>query len=159
MFVGADLLLDVSFRMAEYRLANLAHDGWLSSASEGAYADGLADGLIRVGALDGAAGVSKLVRVHFRELVTRADNAVLTLRWEGTSDGGDLFPALDADIVLTPAGEQSVRLTVTGAYRQPRDGLGAEPDRAILQGVATATIRSLLNRVAAALAHPENGRG
>lgn len=155
MFVGEELLLDVSFRSAQARLVNLTHGGWLSGASEGAYDDGLA-GLIRVGPLGDVPGISQLVRVRFRDLVTRDHTAVLTLRWEASGHGGGLFPALDADITLTPAGEQATRLTLAGAYRPPLAALGVGLDRAILHRVATATIRSLLSRVADALAHPES---
>ena len=138
------------------RLVNLTHGGWLSGASEGAYDDGLA-GLIRVGPLGDVPGISQLVRVRFRDLVTRDNSGVLTLRWEASGHGGGLFPALDADITLTPAGEQATRLTLAGAYRPPLAALGVGLDRAILHRVATATrIRSLLSRVADALAHPES---
>ncbi len=155
MFAGDESLLDVSFRAAQARLANLAHGGWVSAASEGAYDDGLA-GLIRVGPVGDVPGISKLVRVRFREPVTRDDTAVLTLRWEATGYRGGLFPALDADVTLTAAGEQATRLTLAGAYRPPLAALGAGLDRAILHRVATATIRSLLGRVADALVHPES---
>jgi carbon monoxide dehydrogenase subunit G len=147
-------MLGLSFRAAQIRLANLAHGGLLTSASEGAYGDGLA-GLIRVGPMGAVPGASKLVDVRFRDLVIRDDTALLTLRWHATGPGGALFPALDADITLTPAGDQATRLTLAGAYRPPLASLGSGLDRAILHRVATATIRSLLSRVAAALADPE----
>jgi hypothetical protein len=156
MFVGDEVMLGLSFRAAQARLANLAHGGLLTSASEGAYGDGLA-GLIRVGPMGAVPGTSKLVEVRFRDLVTHDDTALLTLRWEATGPGGVLFPALDADITLTSAGEQAARLTLAGAYRPPLAGLGGRLDRAILHRVAMATIRSLLGRVAAALADPEGG--
>jgi hypothetical protein len=65
-----------------------------------------------------------------------------------------LFPALDADITLTPAGNHSTTLTLTGAYRPPLGTVGAELDRAILYRVAAATIRAFLHRVADAIVHP-----
>ncbi len=147
-------MLGLSFRSAQVRLAKLAHAGSLASASEGAYGDGLAS-LIRVGPIGAVPGASKLVEVRFRDLVIHDDTAVLTLRWEATGPGGGLFPALDADITLAPAGEQATRLTLAGAYRPPLAGLGAGLDRAILHRVATATIRSLLSRVAEAFAEPD----
>ena len=153
MFVGEEVMLGLSFRAAQARLANLAHAGSLTSASEGAYGDGLAS-LIRVGPIGAVPGASKLVQVRFRDLVVHDDTAVLTLRWEATGPGGGLFPALDADITLAPAGEQATRLTLAAAYRPPLSGLGAGLDRAILHRVATATIRSLLSRVAEAFAEP-----
>ena len=154
MFVGDEVMLGLSFRSAQARLANLAQAGSLAGASAGAYGDGLAS-LIRVGPIGAVPGASKLVEVRFRNLVIRDGTALLTLRWEATGPGGGLFPALDADITLAPAGEQATRLTLAGAYRPPLAGLGAGLDRAILHRVATATIRSLLSRVAEALAEPE----
>ena len=152
MFVGHEVLLDVGFDVAQPRLAQLASGGVLDSASEGAYGDGLAS-LLRIGPLGDKRGLSKLVRVQFRDLVTHQDSAVLTLRWEATGGGGRLFPVLDADITLTPAGEQA-RLALAGAYRPPFAAVGAGLDRAVLHRVATATVRSLLGRVAEALSRP-----
>jgi hypothetical protein len=150
MFVGHEVLLDLGFSAAQARLANLARGGSLDGASRGAYGDGL-QSLMRVGPLGDVPGMSKLVRVHFRELVTHEHSAVLTLRWEATGPGGALLPVLDADMTLTPAGDQATRLTLAGAYRAPLGALGAGLDRAILHHVATATGSSLLRRVAAAL--------
>lgn len=158
MFVREELALDLGFDVAQARLARLMHDGSLRSASEGAYDNGLVL-LIRVGPLGEMPGVSKLVRVHFRELVTREDSAVLTLRWDATGPGGRLFPALDADITLTPAGEEETRLTLAGAYRPPLAALGSGLDKAILGRVASATIRSLLGRLAVAIIQEESIAG
>ncbi len=154
MFVADEVVLGLSLGSAQARLADLAHRGSLTSASQAAYGDGLA-GLIRVGPRGAVRGMSKLVEVRFRDLVTRDDSALLTLRWEATGPGGGLFPALDADITLTPAGEQATRLTLAGSYRPPLAAVGAGLDKAILHRVATATIRSLLSRVTDALADPE----
>ena len=153
MFVAGEVLLDLSFPAAAARLANLARGGSLTRASEGAYDDGLT-GLVRVGPLGAAAGMSKLVEVHFLEVVTRGESAVLALRWEATGPGGRLFPALDADMSLTPAGQHSTRLSLAGVYRPPLAALGAGLDRAVFHKVADATVQSLLARVADVLARP-----
>ncbi len=157
MFVREELALDVGFTAAQARLANLINDGSLRSASEGAYHSGLVM-LIRVGPFGAVPGVSKLVQVQFRELVTREDSTVLTLRWEATGAGGKLFPALDADITLTPAGAEQTQMTLAGAYRPPLAALGSGLDRAILGRVASATMRSLLSRLAAVI-DPDNAVG
>jgi hypothetical protein len=154
VFVAGEVLLDLSFPAAAARLANLARGGSLTRASEGAYDDGLT-GLVRVGPLGAVAGVSKLVEVHFLEVVTRGESAVLALRWEATGPGGRLFPALDADMSLTPAQEHSTPLSLAGAYRPPLAALGAGLDRAVFHKVADATVRSLLARVAHVLARPQ----
>jgi len=41
-----------------------------------------------------------------------------------TNVTGGLFPVLDADITLTPAGEQTTRLALAGVYRPPLGRLG-----------------------------------
>jgi hypothetical protein len=46
------------------------------------------------------------------------------LRWEATGPGGRLFPALDADITLTPAGEHATLLGLAGCYRPPLGSWG-----------------------------------
>ena len=109
-------------------------------------------GLARVGPLGEVPGVSKLVEVHVLDVVTRGESAVLAPRWQATGPGGGLFPALDADIWLTPAGEGSARLSLAGVYRPPLGALGAGLDRAVFHRVADATARSLLARVADVLA-------
>ena len=137
VFISDEVLLSVSFAAAQARLANLARGGSLLSASQAAYDEGIT-GLVRVGPLGSGPGISRLVQVHFRDLVTREGSAVLTLRWETAGPGGGLFPALDADITLTPAGEQVTSLKLAGAYRPPLGAVGAGLDGAILHRVATA---------------------
>lgn len=153
MFVADELVLDVGFPAAQARLVNLARRDGLSGASRAAYADELS-AVIRVGPFGGAAGASKLVRVRFLDPVCRGDVMTLALRWEATGVTGALFPVLDADITLTPAGQHATRLALAGCYRAPLGRLGAGLDTAILNRVATATIRALLRNVADSLASP-----
>jgi hypothetical protein len=154
VFVGDEVQLDISFVAARARLANLIRGGSLLSVSEGAYGEGIA-GLARVGPLGSAPAISRLVEVHVRDLAETADSAGLALRWAAAGPGGRLFPALDADLTLRPAGEQATVLALIGAYRPPMGGLGAGLDRAILHRVATATIRAFLSQVGDAIAHPD----
>ncbi len=151
MFIGAEIRLDVGFSAAQARLANLAHGGLLSRASENAQKWGADQA--QVGPL-GAPGMSRLVRVQFRHLVTHEDSAVWALRWEATGKTGALFPVLDADITLTRAGDQAAVLTVSGAYRPPLGNLGAGVDRAIMHLVAEATIRALTRQIGTAIVNP-----
>jgi len=152
MFVGQEARLRVSLSVAQTRLENLIRGSRLISASEDAYGEGIT-GLMPVGA-GGPAGLSRLVHVQFRDLVTRGEAVVLTLRWEATGPGGGLFPALDADIRLTADGGQATLLRMDGAYRPPLGGLGVVLDRAILHRVAALTIRSFVGRVADAIVNP-----
>ena len=128
------------------------------SASREAYGEGIA-GLSGAGSLGSAPGVSRLVEVRVRELVTRDESAVLALRWEATGPDGGVFPALDADITLTPAGDRSTLLTLAAVYRPPSGALGAGPDRVILHRSAAAAIQTLVSCVAYAVAHPGGAVG
>ncbi len=153
MFAAHEVALNVSFAAAQARLENLARSRGLSDASEAAYQGGLA-GLVRVGPLGDLPGASKLVHVRFLDPVYSDDAMTLALRWEATGVTGGLFPVLDADISLSPAGGQKTRLALAGSYRPPLGRLGAGLDKAILHRIATATIRALLQNVADALASP-----
>ena len=149
MFVGDEVLLEVSFAVARERLAQLAESGALIGASHDAY--GHEGAHVRVG----VAGLSKLVRVQVRELAQTDTSAGLAIRWEATGPGGRLFPVLDADIRLAPAGERVAVLTIAGSYRPPLGSFGEALDRAILHRLATATISSFLAQVAAQIGgHP-----
>jgi hypothetical protein len=71
---------------------------------------------------------------------------------------GDLFPVFDADLVLTPAGEERSSLELVGSYRPPLGRTGLALDRVILGRVARATIRAVLEEVKASLADPATER-
>jgi hypothetical protein len=149
MFVGDEVVLDVSFAVARGRLADLIRNDLLRSASEDAY-DAGATGLAQVGAL----GLYKVVRVQVRQLAETGGHGGLAIRWEATGPGGGLFPALDADIRLVPTADQTTLLVLSGVYRPPLGPLGTALDRAALHRVAAATIRNFLGRLATSVTGP-----
>ena len=153
VFISAEVRLDVGFNAAQVRMANLIRGGLLRRACDDAYHD-LGAGLARVGPLGTAPGQARLVAVRFTDMAVHEDFAVVAIRWEATGPGGALFPALDADLKLTPAGDEATMLAVSGAYRPPLGGLGAGLDRALLHRVAQATIRAFTHQIGAAIAHP-----
>ncbi|MBV9093926.1 MAG: MFS transporter [Streptosporangiaceae bacterium] len=153
VFISAEVRLDTGFNAAQARLANLARRGLLRRASHDAYHD-LGTGVARVGPLGTAPGLSRLVAVRFSDMTVREDSATVAIRWETTGAGGGLFPALDADIKLTPAGDDATMLAVSGVYRAPFGSLGAGLDRVILRRIAQATIRAFADQIGAAIAHP-----
>jgi hypothetical protein len=152
MFVGDEVLLEVSFAVACERLTQLTESGALITTSEDSYSRETGT-LTRVGAI----GLSKLVRVQVRELSRTEEWAGIALRWEAAGPRGGLFPVLDADVRLTPAGEHVTRLSMAGSYRPPLGSLGQSLDRAILHRVADATIRRFVAQVAARIGGGQSG--
>jgi hypothetical protein len=153
VFVGHEVLLNLSFDAALPRLASVVHGGLLGSASRAAYGQGVTD-LTRVGPFGALRGLSHSVEVQVRDLRMREGSASVTLRWEAVGAGGSLFPALDADITLRPVSESTTLLKLDGAYRPPLGIVGAGLDRAVLHRVATATIQRFLGEIAEATAPP-----
>lgn len=153
MFVAAEIRLDVAFAAAQAGLSDLARRGGLKDASDEAYEEWRIS-VARVGPLGSAPGMSRLVEVRFRDAVVRGQTALMCLRWEASGPGFGLFPALDADLILIPDGESSTLLGVSGVYRPPLGKLGAVIDRAVLDRVATATVRRFLAGIGAAIAGP-----
>lgn len=142
--------MEEGFGVARRCLAELSGGGLLLDASQAAYRDG-ASGEARVGPTGAWPGLSKLVTIRVGNVVTSDDGARLPLRWEATGPGGSLFPALDADIVLTPDGEHATSLTLTGVYRPPLGMVGAMLDRGGLSRIAAATVRDFIGRLALAI--------
>ncbi len=150
MFVGDHLLLDVSFDAARARLGRLAGDGVLLGASECAYGEGIT-GLAE--AAGPVAGLSRLAGVRPGDLIEKQGCARLWLRWDAIGPDGAVFPALDADLTLSPAGAKTTALTLAGVYRLPGQA-GAALDPAIVRCFAAVTVRSFIARLGCALAHP-----
>src|SRR5262245_49134669 len=116
MFTSHEITLDLPYDMASGRLVHLINWGSLHGVSEAAY-DGGQDVLMRVGPLGGWRGLSKLVRVRVLDPVRRGTTMTVSLRWEATGPASELFPVLDADLILTGAVEGRSRLRLVGSYR------------------------------------------
>jgi hypothetical protein len=153
--VGDRVLLDASFRTARARLGMLARDGMLLRASEVAFGEGIT-GLVKVAGP--AAGLTRLAGVRLDHLAGTDNCAHIALQWQAIAADGKLFTALDADLMLAPAGDQTV-LALAGAYRPQPGRAGAELDQAIVRRCATAAIGSFLDWVACALVHPAGTAG
>lgn len=153
MFASHEVLLDTGFEAAWPRLLHLINRGVLHNASQAAF-DGGRQAFVRVGPFGSASGISKLVRVRMLEPVRRSTTMTVSLRWEATGASGELFPVLDADLVLSAEGHDRSRLELVGSYRPPLGRAGAVLDRAVMNRVAAATIRSLLEEAAAAIVDP-----
>ena len=149
--IGDRVVLDASFRAARARLEMLAKDGMLSWASEVAYGEGIT-GL--VAAAGSAAGLTRLARAHLDGLAETHDCVHIPLRWEAIAADGTLFTALDADLMLVPAGDQVAALALAGAYRPQPGPAGAGLDPTIVRHCAAVAIHSFLAQVTCALVHP-----
>jgi hypothetical protein len=149
--VGDRVLLDADFRDARARLGILASDQTLLWASEEAYGEGIT---ALVKAAGPAAGLTRLAGVCPADLAAADHCAHITLRWDAIAADGTLFTALDADLMLVPAGDQATALALAGAYRPQPGPAGAGLDRAIVRKCAIAAIRGFLARVACLIAHP-----
>jgi hypothetical protein len=156
MFVTGEAHVDADFATALGRLASQAREGALLAASREAY-EKESRHLARVGPFDGTPGLSRLVDVQFADPVTHGDTTVLALRWEASGRGGDLFPALDADITLVPVDEHTSLLRLSGVYRPPFGPAGAALDRILLHRVATATIQAFVDEMADVIAGSGHG--
>jgi hypothetical protein len=150
MFVREEARPPVEFDVACAGLAGVAQGNWLLDASQAAYGEGVI-GMAEVGPPWAWPGLSKLVMIHVGEYSVADDSARLPIRWEATGPGSMLFPALDADIIVTPDGDHATVLTLTGVYRPPLGRLGTLLDRAVLSRVASATIRDFLGRLGLAI--------
>jgi hypothetical protein len=159
VFAAHECTVAARFDVAAARMTHFINRGALRAASETAYTDGLVAGL-RVGPFGEVRGLSKLVRVRFAEPIQRANQIRVPLRWEATGAAGELFPVLDADLTLTGDGDGDgdgdgqTRIRLDGSYRPPFGRAGAALDRAVMSRLAAATIQSLVECVAAAVADP-----
>jgi hypothetical protein len=154
VFATHAVTLDASYHAVSGRLGHLLNWRVMHGVSEVAFEGGL-ETLARVGPFGGVPGLSKLVRVRTLEPVRLQERTMIGLRWEATGLTGELFPVLDAELVLTPVDERSSRLELVGSYRPPLGRVGMVLDKVVMERVAEATIRSLLERIAEVLAAEE----
>jgi len=143
------------FSLADARLSEFLAGQGLCGASNNAYEAGLREFPLQVGPVGAVSGLSK--RVHVYVLPPRSTPAGTTVpfRWLATGVTGQLFPALDADLDLSPEGPEASRLLINARYEPPLGAVGAKIDRILLGRVADSTIRELLRRIEAILVQRE----
>ena len=153
MFIAAQIRLDAGFSDARAKLAGLVRGGLLGRASGGAYGQWQA-GLARAGPRAVMLGMSRLARVRVRGTVIQGDSATWAMRWEMAGRHGTLVPALDAEIKLTPAGQDATLLAVSGTCRPPLADLAAGLDPAVMHQVAQAVIEAFTSHIATHICGP-----
>ena len=122
---------------------------WLGESLVAAYEEGEQLSL-RVISSIGPIRVSKRVSAELGEMAVRPDRVTQPLRWRAVGATG-LFPAMVADLELTPMGTDMTSISFMGRYVPPLGPLGREVDRMLLHRLAQASVRALLARVAARL--------
>jgi hypothetical protein len=159
VFVESEAALGVGFRTALSRLASVTDGSIIERASADAYREA-------VSALGGfsppipGADPPVLARFHSHEVMIREDSAQLAFRWEASMRGSGRYPALDADITLTPAGADATLVHLVGVYRLPSAALADAADpadpagRSAAHAVVAGTAEVLLSRVARAITGP-----
>jgi len=153
MFVTREQVIDAEFGAARARLKQIVraeNGGGLAGMSRTAYEQALTR-LTRDDATGEAPVISTLVDVRVMGPMKRDDTRAVWLRWESAGEASGLLPTLDADMVLAAEGQDKTRVTLNGYYETPLDDL-ADSERSLLHHLASATIRTLLQRVADALA-------
>lgn len=153
MFVAEELRLPFEADVARARLLTFLQVEGLQESTEDAF-DAGCDLLVRAGV--GVASRQILVQV-LRPYVND-DVTILPLRWVATGATGAMFPQLDGNLELAPAGDDASILRLNGAYRPPLSSLGASLDRLLLNRVADATARRFLKDIATGMAAvPDDG--
>jgi len=140
---------DVALPLRAIRGRFLDTADWLAPLASAAQDEGESV-ILRVGPAWAPEGVTREVRVSLGLVHFRNEALVIPLSWESVGLRS-LFPVLDGQVEVAPLGDDSSRLTFSGSYTPPGGGLGARLDRALLHRVATSTVRSFLNNVAASL--------
>lgn len=79
--------------------------------------------------------LAKTVEVQFGPVRSHGDVTLLAFSWQATGSGS-LFPALDADLELSPLGEGRTELTLRGRYQPPGGALGRRIDELLLHRLA-----------------------
>jgi hypothetical protein len=108
---------------------------------------------VKGGPESGPTLLPKTVVVHIGPLRRHGDVTLLAFSWQATGSGS-LFPALDADLELSPVGESRSELTVQGRYEPPGGTVGCHIDQFLLHRLADATVRAVLSSLANRLAVP-----
>lgn len=119
----------------------------LADAADIAYREG--EGL-RMRAGPGARVIAKTVRLEIGSPFQHDGEVAIPLSWEATGPT-ELFPTVDAELILAAHGPGLTQISFRGSYRPPLGGLGEALDKALLHRVAEATVKHFVDRVGAAV--------
>lgn len=106
--------------------------------------------LARVGFSAPGTRISKQVELTLGQPEAVGHWLVIPVAWRATGPS-QLFPVLDGKLTVEPLGTRSSKLWLGGTYEPPLGALGREIDEAVMHNVAEATIKDLVENVAARL--------
>lgn len=95
--------------------------------------------------------LAKTVEIRLGPVRQHGDITLLAFSWHAVGPGS-LFPVLDADLEVSPLGDDRTEVSLKGRYEPPGGALGRSIDRFLLHRLADATVRAFLSRLAAQLA-------
>ena len=90
--------------------------------------------------------VRKRVAVEFGEAVKTSTWAAIRVNWRATFPQ-KLFPTMHGKVALSPAGKESTKVTVSGAYTPPLGRLGENLNETLMHGIAERTVAELAEAV------------
>ncbi len=109
----------------------------------------------RVGPGRAATVLTKTVEIQPGPTRRHGDTTLLAFTWRATGVL-PLFPELDADLEIRPAGLERTQLTLRGRYAPPGGSVGRGVDRLVLHRIAEATIHAFLADLAKRLDEGES---
>jgi hypothetical protein len=147
MFAQHVVLLPHSFGTVERVLSDPQHP-W-TAGLDGA---GGAELLARVGVKLAGVPVYKHVKLELGQPLLRIGSSrmLMPVGWR-TSGGPPLFPILEGHLEVEGASPQQTTLGLKANYAPPLGGLGRLVDQTLLRGLAQATVKDFVERLAQAL--------
>lgn len=148
MLVYDFIRIPLPVAQVRHRLFVAVSELW-QQVAEAAYDEG-EELLSRVGPFGPVPGLSKAVSVRVGKVRDRGEGFVVPLRWSATGPT-ELFPVMEADLEISPLGEDESQMRISGSYDPPLGSVGRQLDRLLLHQLAEATVRAFLSQLVAAL--------
>jgi hypothetical protein len=96
--------------------------------------------------------LAKTVRLDAGEPVRGATQTSIPITWEATGTPG-LFPTMEAEVVVAALGPAMTQVSLRGSYTPPLGAVGRALDRTLLHRISEASVKSFVDRIAAAIDH------
>ncbi len=148
MFLRDVIQIPISYVYIRQRVVEHGSECLVESAGR-AYRDGERL-LLKVGPGSGDVLPSKRVAVTLGLPYSRGEATVIPIFWVATG-AAVLFPSLEGDIEVAPAGDSATQITMQATYEPPLGRIGRGVNRLLLHRVAEATARTFLGHLGSSL--------